>query len=1624
MAVKTDTYGLDFVFNGQESVKTINRMSTATGRATEKLKDMVTQKGYLFYSIKRIASYSAIFSFFGALIKMVGNVVQLELRLAEVNTLIDKTNQDAVDSYNEVTQALLRLDPHLGNAIDLTKGLYEIISAGVTDPAQAFELLQVSARYAKVGLTDLATAASSLTAVMKAYGFTADIMRAKSDILFAAVREGKFHTDELNEAIGKVLPTAAAMNVSVEEVSAALAIMTQRGLDVNEASTSLNRMLISFLRPMDKAQKQFTKLGWTWGRNAFEGIGLIGAMQRLETASKRYGDLLPQIFRRQRALRGAFILQGEGLRDLEDMYDRITNATYGAGIVQREYEMITKTVSEQFKALYANMVQAFAALLQHKGTVSNFIGQLSELLRTLVENAPALMAFGAGILLARKAIALLNVALGQSVLKWILTIKWEMRGATAANAAALAQRNLAFSTNQVAAALARVSIYLTAALGLYLLMKGGLDKWNKSLEEQRQGIMDEAVVLKDYYTRMKDVAAVYKELTGETLKYNQAIKEQARQAVLEDLHKRLDPFKGDLLKTYKTLEGIFSVAQLNWKEYKSEFQALAAYFSGKGFIDEDAIRNSTDLLNTLAVRMGFLEQTAKEFEKTASKGVPGMAEALRKMDDEVLKLARDLRLAVGEVKSLPGDIAERFDKQEIVDMIAAVARLKEGIDQKLLDKLQYFGLDTEKLKIDEKQLESFTGALEYALTIFDRTKAQQKIDDYQRQYEGSLTSMIYTSKEARFHAIAMFNAWQGFGEKTPESMKIWAAASRKEIEKILATAKDLPLEVKKHLEELAATWDKSVDALKKTREKFKKITEKIADDQEKIASKITQLRNEYNQEQYKNVLEQFKRESIAYKNRADERFKLAVASGMDVLNAWVEHQRSMLQIQEWGQEAQKVSHYRALKERLDEFKKTLNSMEQTTQQRIDTTYKMEEAARKFLEDMGVEDKEFMKLLYDIVAEYFAKIREETEAGRDVMGEYIKYFRSLATNFSFMSDSLNELAESMGLQNSALNNLAKFFDIASNAADGFAKALKTIKDAEALTGLAATLGKVAGVLGVVVAGFKLGWELGKFLKGLFGGDTRSAEEKAAEEAAKRLERYIIKLKIQLRDLGQISDDMAKKIHDLVKEGIPEHLALSMSLVDLMNDTGISIQNFEGYITRMIEALGYGTDALWSMEEVAEVVGEAFGKLLTFAKEMGLEGHRLLLDFMKRAKELGYEIKEINDYIEVQLSGAAEGLYKMIKWVAQDAVDAWNAMKDLNKEKKQLLRELGKYQRQMAELEEGSEAWEKAKEKVEGLYKELLKLDKELAKHQKTLMDVGTATENSLKRLGVIAFSVFAAMVEQGVPMLEIFDKMKDSVFALMDRYKALGLEVPRYLRPMFKMFRQFRKRPEFFEGLQGLQEALNGLGNSGFLTVDAFKALHQEAKRYFNMMKRGKDEGGLGFTDREAIQMMYPLLRQMWWYAEQYGMRLPKWMKEAIEEAKGLGLKFEKPATERLVDEMEKFNRRNGILGWHREGLRKPLLDMKELLRQIRDKGTYQHGSTGVPGGLAYLHRGEAVIPADMTSALKRFFMGGGSLGGEDSGGMVEAHIYVDGERTYKAIVPYIRKGGAYADFEVDGVGVR
>jgi TP901 family phage tail tape measure protein len=139
------------------------------------------------------------------------------------------------------------------SASEAADALFFITSAGL-EGEQAMNVLNASLQAAAVGLGDTATVADLATSAMNAYG--SDTLGASdaTDVLVAAVREGKLESTELSSAMGSVLPIASNMGVSFNEVGAAFAAMSRTGTNAAVASTQLRGILNGLLKPTQDAE--------------------------------------------------------------------------------------------------------------------------------------------------------------------------------------------------------------------------------------------------------------------------------------------------------------------------------------------------------------------------------------------------------------------------------------------------------------------------------------------------------------------------------------------------------------------------------------------------------------------------------------------------------------------------------------------------------------------------------------------------------------------------------------------------------------------------------------------------------------------------------------------------------------------------------------------------------------------------------------------------------------------------------------------------------------------------------------------------------------------------------------------------------------------------------------------------------------------------------------------------------------------------------------------------------------------------------------------------------------------------------------------------------------------------
>lgn len=306
----------------------------------------------------------------------VGAAADFETAMRNVNTIAGMTESQFASTGDALVQMSTRLPQ---SATSLAQGLYDIASSGFKG-AEGMEVLDASATAASAGLSTTATAAKAITAVLNAYGRSASDSTDISDTLFQTVNLGVISFEELASGVGDWIGTAQAANVSFEEASAGLAAMTLSGISAAESGTSLNRVLLSFVKPSEGMADALAAIGYQSGVAALEALGLKGTMEALAAAGYEDVESLSALFPEVRGLRGAFALLANEGKNFETTSAGITDAAKRQGAAQAALEEQSKALGFQL-TLMKNSIMAVAieigtALIPVVKAIAGFITTL------------------------------------------------------------------------------------------------------------------------------------------------------------------------------------------------------------------------------------------------------------------------------------------------------------------------------------------------------------------------------------------------------------------------------------------------------------------------------------------------------------------------------------------------------------------------------------------------------------------------------------------------------------------------------------------------------------------------------------------------------------------------------------------------------------------------------------------------------------------------------------------------------------------------------------------------------------------------------------------------------------------------------------------------------------------------------------------------------------------------------------------------------------------------------------------------------------------------------------------------------------------------------------------------
>lgn len=304
-----------------------------------------------------------------------------ESAMAKVGTIADTAKVPLESLSSQVLQ--VSGDMHIG-ANEIAEAAYQAISAG-QDTGNAVAFAGQASMLATAGFTSSASAVDILTTALNAYGKGADEAGHVSDVLLTTQNLGKTSVDELAGSMGRVIPLAAAYNVSLENLSSGLAIMTANGIATAEASTYTKSMLNELGdtgSTVGKILKQQT--GKSFAELNADGKSLGDVLQVLYDSVGGNATKFAGLWSSVEAGTGALSLASSGADKFNGVLQQMQA---DSGATQTAYDTMTDTMAYKLDGVKTNAQNLGTALFDAvSGRLGEAVALAGGYLQTLSES--------------------------------------------------------------------------------------------------------------------------------------------------------------------------------------------------------------------------------------------------------------------------------------------------------------------------------------------------------------------------------------------------------------------------------------------------------------------------------------------------------------------------------------------------------------------------------------------------------------------------------------------------------------------------------------------------------------------------------------------------------------------------------------------------------------------------------------------------------------------------------------------------------------------------------------------------------------------------------------------------------------------------------------------------------------------------------------------------------------------------------------------------------------------------------------------------------------------------------------------------------------------------------------
>lgn len=557
--------------------------------------------------------------------------------------------------------------------------------------------------------------------------------------------------------------------------------------------------------------------------------------------------------------------------------------------------------------------------------------------------------------------------------------------------------------------------------------------------------------------------------------------------------------------------------------------------------------------------------------------------------------------------------------------------------------------------------------------------------------------------------------------------------------------------------------------------------------------------------------------------------------------------------------------------------------------------------RDFLQsisDMGVKTKSQLQIMADVAHAQFLRMQKDgtdvwtaqeiedarqrwLAANKKAVGDTNTAFDTLGAAFGDLATDMTQLAQ---LSGDTFGGIARGIGVAAQAGEEFSKSLKSLsgltlfnKDENGKNtsiNFAALASSALSIVGLITTVYSLADAYNKAQKAKkeLEEHQEGMEQLRADFKATTLfsESLATSLAATAKRIVAISPEVAKAL-GAIGDGVDQiakasEIAEAMNLPDIIKELGGVSQltapqldkvrvEMEDLVKAAQVGGSIGTDAISALDDTLMEFGDSA------VKSGGLVS-QMFLDTVKEAKAAGIELDKVNQFIVGQLKESATGLDRLIAGLQKAAVA-----------------------KVTVPLVAGGMSQEDAEKKA---------------------ADMGTVfkvTQTEANGLGAAIAGSFGEMIARGESFKDALAAIQDPLNNLMNALHGTGMNGGAAFANLVSMSNLANDAISgpLVDAIQGANQAIKGLHNSGILTEDEFDGLTASAVDAYNqIIAQGKDGNA-------ALAIMQPTLQTIWEEQQHFGRTVDDATQALLNQAEAsgtVGEQFES-AQDRMADSMDR-----------------------------------------------------------------------------------------------------------------------